>query len=142
LTLNTALPVSSGGTGAKTATDALKNLGGLPSNGTAVAATKLATARKISGVAFDGTKDISLAAADVNAVPAAGGNVGYLNNATHYSIKPDVWEGVGGFANQYAQPNAPFIVPYGYKAPRDVSSYAPIVKGVIQTTSYGYGTAI
>ncbi|WP_232829790.1 phage tail protein [Rahnella sp. AN3-3W3] len=142
LTLNTALPVSSGGTGAKTATDALKNLGGLPSNGTAVAATKLATARKISGVAFDGTKDISLAAADVNAVPAAGGNVGYLNNATHYGIKPDVWEGVGGFANQYAQPNAPFIVPYGYKAPRDVSSYAPIVKGVIQTTSYGYGTAI
>lgn len=142
LTLNTALPVSSGGTGAKTATDALKNLGGLPSNGTAVAATKLATARKIAGVAFDGTKDISLAAADVNAVPAAGGNVGYLNNATHYSIKPDVWEGVGGFANQYAQPDAPFIVPYGYKAPRDISSYAPIVKGVIQTTSYGYGTAV
>lgn len=118
------------------------DVGALPSGGTAVAATKLATARKISGVAFDGTKDISLAAADVNAVPAAGGNVGYLNNATHYGIKPDVWEGVGGFANQYAQPNAPFIVPYGYKAPRDVSSYAPIVKGVIQTTSYGYGTAI
>ncbi|HGI5912218.1 TPA: phage tail protein [Yersinia enterocolitica] len=32
----------------------------LPSNGTAVAATKLATARKISGVDFDGTKDITL----------------------------------------------------------------------------------
>ena len=75
LTLNTALPVSSGGTGAKTATDALKNLGGLPSNGTAVAATKLATARKIAGVAFDGTKDIGLNADNVGAFPRVGGDV-------------------------------------------------------------------
>jgi len=75
LTLNTALPVSSGGTGAKTATDALKNLGGLPSNGTAVAASKLATARKIAGVAFDGTKDISLNADNVGAFPRVGGDV-------------------------------------------------------------------
>ncbi|MFS7219921.1 phage tail protein [Rahnella inusitata] len=73
LTLTTALPISSGGTGAKTATDALKNLGGLPSSGTAVAATKLATARKIAGVAFDGTKDISITAANVGAVQQGGG---------------------------------------------------------------------
>lgn len=117
-------------------------VGALPAGGTAVAATKLATARKIAGVAFDGTKDVSIAAADVNAVPAAGGNVGYLNNASHYGIKPGVWEGSGGFASQYTQPVAPFIVPYGFQAPRDVSSYAPIVKGVIQTTGYGYGTAV
>ncbi len=71
LTLSTALPVTSGGTGAKTAADALKNLGGLPSNGTAVAATKLATARKIAGVAFDGTKDINLTNSSVGL-----GNVG------------------------------------------------------------------
>lgn len=75
LTLSTALPVSSGGTGAKTAADALKNLGGLPSNGTAVAATKLATARKIAGVAFDGTKDIALNADNVGAFPRTGGDV-------------------------------------------------------------------
>ncbi|WP_425272757.1 hypothetical protein [Rahnella woolbedingensis] len=68
LTLSTALPVSSGGTGAKTAADAVKNLGALPANGTAVAATKLATARKIAGVAFDGTKDISLSSENVNAI--------------------------------------------------------------------------
>ncbi|WP_428984849.1 gp53-like domain-containing protein [Rahnella bonaserana] len=85
LTLNTALPVSSGGTGAKTATDALKNLGGLPSNGTAVAATKLATARKIAGVAFDGTKDIGISAANVGAYPQSGGNVGGYVNATYLS---------------------------------------------------------
>ncbi|RJT29496.1 hypothetical protein D6C13_25305, partial [Rahnella woolbedingensis] len=68
LTLSTALPVSSGGTGAKTAADAVKNLGALPANGTAVAASKLATARKIAGVAFDGTKDISLSFENVNAI--------------------------------------------------------------------------
>ncbi|WP_238485065.1 phage tail protein [Rahnella rivi] len=71
LTLSTALPVSSGGTGAKTAADAVKNLGALPANGTAVAATKLATARKIAGVAFDGTKDINLTNSSVGL-----GNVG------------------------------------------------------------------
>ncbi|MFD3238438.1 hypothetical protein ACE2AK_04725, partial [Rahnella perminowiae] len=35
-------------------------------------ATKLATARKIAGVDFDGTKDISITAAGVGALPAAG----------------------------------------------------------------------
>lgn len=75
LRLNTALPVSSGGTGAKTAADAVKNLGALPANGTAVSATKLATARKIAGVAFDGTKDISLNADNVGAFPRVGGDV-------------------------------------------------------------------
>ncbi|EJD6391945.1 phage tail protein [Proteus mirabilis] len=39
----------------------------LPSTGTAVASQKLATPRKISGVLFDGTKDITLSASDVGA---------------------------------------------------------------------------
>ncbi|WP_255562141.1 phage tail protein [Rahnella sp. PD12R] len=165
--------------------------GRLPSGGTAVAATKLATARKIAGVAFDGTADIGITAAnvgavqqgggqdmtsnkimlgwnggkliaqvdntpmgalysetnkptakDTGAVPIAGGDVGYLNNASHYGIKAGIWEGVGSFANQYKQPFAPFLVPYGYIAPQNASSYAPIIKGVIQTATYGYGTAI
>ncbi|EOF8224292.1 TPA: hypothetical protein ACPZRX_003680 [Yersinia enterocolitica] len=38
----------------------LSNIGALSTTGTAAAATKLATARKISGVDFDGTKDITL----------------------------------------------------------------------------------
>lgn len=90
LTLTTALPISSGGTGAKTATDALKNLGGLPSNGTAVAATKLATARKIAGVAFDGTKDINLTNSNVGlgnvgnfAAVQQGGGVGMQTNKVY-----------------------------------------------------------
>jgi len=51
------------------------DVGALPSGGTAVAASKLATARKIAGVAFDGTKDISLNADNVGAFPRVGGDV-------------------------------------------------------------------
>lgn len=51
------------------------DVGALPSGGTAVAATKLATPRKIAGVAFDGTADISLSSSNVGAYPATGGVV-------------------------------------------------------------------
>lgn len=47
------------------------DVGALPAGGTAVAATKLASARKIAGVAFDGTADINLNNANVGL-----GNVG------------------------------------------------------------------
>ncbi|WP_244207713.1 phage tail protein [Rahnella inusitata] len=93
LTLTTALPISSGGTGAKTATDALKNLGGLPSKGTAVAATKLATARKIAGVAFDGTKDISISAGNVGALPSGGTAVAATKLATARKIAGVAFDG-------------------------------------------------
>ncbi|MCH4256598.1 MAG: phage tail protein [Proteus vulgaris] len=43
----------------------------LPSTGTAVASQKLATPRKISGVAFDGTQDITLTAGNVGAATPA-----------------------------------------------------------------------
>lgn len=76
------------------------------------------------------------------AVPTTGGDVGYLKNATFYSTSPDSWEGAGGFASQYATPSAPFFIPYGYAAPQDVSSYAPIIKGSIYTEAHGYGTAV
>lgn len=42
--------------------------GRLPSGGTAVAATKLATARKIAGVAFDGTADIDISVSNIKNV--------------------------------------------------------------------------
>ena len=93
LTLTTALPISSGGTGAKTATDALKNLGGLPSKGTAVAATKLATARKIAGVAFDGTNDISISAGNVGALPSGGTAVAATKLATARKIAGVAFDG-------------------------------------------------
>ena len=61
------------------------DVGALPSGGTAVAASKLAIARKIAGVAFDGTKDIGISAANVGAYPQSGGNVGGYVNATYLS---------------------------------------------------------
>ncbi|WP_223509988.1 phage tail protein [Rahnella sp. GSA61A] len=51
------------------------DVGALPAAGTAAAATKLATVRKIAGVAFDGTKDIALNADNVGAFPRNGGDV-------------------------------------------------------------------
>lgn len=43
--------------------------------GNANTATKLATARKINGVAFDGTKDITISASDSTKLPLAGGTM-------------------------------------------------------------------
>ncbi|WP_459187284.1 tail fiber domain-containing protein [Parabacteroides sp. APC149_11_2_Y6] len=54
--------------GANKPTYTASEVGALPSGGTAVAATKLATARTINGVAFDGTANITITAA------ANGGN--------------------------------------------------------------------
>jgi len=79
---------------------------------------------------------------DVGAVPTAGGDVGYLNNAAHYGIKKGTWEGAGGFAAQYTSPVAPFVIPLGYQAPAGVSNYLPIIKGLVQTATHGYGTAV
>ncbi|MCV9878859.1 phage tail protein [Brenneria izbisi] len=44
------------------------DIGALPAGGTAAAANKLATARKINGVAFDGSADITLTPANIQAV--------------------------------------------------------------------------
>src|SRR5471030_3003029 len=79
---------------------------------------------------------------DVGAVPTAGGDVGYLNNAAHYGIKKGAWEGAGGFAAQYTSPVAPFVIPLGYQAPAGVSNYLPIIKVLVQTATHGYGTAV
>lgn len=57
-----------GETGAVTLTAA--KVGALGKTDNAVSATKLATPRKIAGVAFDGTGDIVLTSANVNAVPS------------------------------------------------------------------------
>ena len=51
------------------------DVGALPSNGNAVSATKLATARKIAGKAFNGTADITISADDVGALPSTGGTL-------------------------------------------------------------------
>lgn len=56
----------------------------------ATSATKLATARTIAGVAFDGTANIALTAANVNALPLTGGTVSGAFTAAG-DIKSNAW---------------------------------------------------
>jgi hypothetical protein len=81
-------------------------------------------------------------ASDVGALSTAGGDVEYINGARHFASKSGSWEGAGAYASQYDNGSAPFMVPYGFMAPQGVSQYHPIVKGILQTTGYGYAAAI
>ncbi|MFD3225624.1 pyocin knob domain-containing protein, partial [Rahnella aceris] len=69
------------------------DVGALPAGGTAVAASKLATARKIAGVAFDGTQDINLSAANVGALPSGGTAVAATKLATARKIAGVAFDG-------------------------------------------------
>ncbi len=59
-----------------------------PLTGNASSATKLATARAINGVAFDGTADISIAAGETGRLPLAGGTMtgGLISSATNSTM--------------------------------------------------------
>ncbi|WP_052045558.1 phage tail protein [Cedecea neteri] len=77
-------------------------------------------------------------AQETGAVPAAGGNVGYLDNSLHYAIKLGTWEGAGSFAGQLKHSEAPFAIPL-FHAVGNV--YLPMIKGVVQTKDLGYQLA-
>ncbi|AZP49582.1 hypothetical protein EJP80_03165 [Rahnella aquatilis] len=67
--------------------------GRLPSGGTAAAATKLATAHKIAGHAFDGTADISISPGDVGALPSGGTAAAATKLATARKIAGHAFDG-------------------------------------------------
>ncbi|WP_323636224.1 hypothetical protein [Pectobacterium polaris] len=69
------------------------DVGALPAGGTAIAATKLATARTINGVAFDGTASISLTPANIGALPAAGTAAAATKLATPRKINGVAFDG-------------------------------------------------
>ncbi|WP_235906644.1 phage tail protein [Yersinia rochesterensis] len=71
----------------------LSNIGALPVGGTAAAATKLATARKIAGKAFDGSADITIAAGDVGALPSNGTAAAATKLATARKIAGKAFDG-------------------------------------------------
>ncbi|MDS1915959.1 tail fiber protein [Enterobacter asburiae] len=75
-------------------------------------------------------------------VPASGGRVAYLENATYYKTNPAGWYGGGAFADQYRNNAAPFLVPYGFASVKDTSQYLPIVKGISHTEGYGYAASV
>ncbi|NQF31042.1 phage tail-collar fiber domain-containing protein [Enterobacter asburiae] len=80
--------------------------------------------------------------ADIGAVPASGGSVAYLENATYYKTNPDGWYGGGAFADQYQNNAAPFLVPYGFESAKETSQYLPIIKGISHTAEHGYAAAV
>lgn len=71
-----------------------------------------------------------------------GGDVDHLSNASYYHINPAAWPGVGAFADQYNNPVAPFLIPYGRVTPKGVSQFLPIIKAISATDGYGYGAAV
>ncbi|MFI3309282.1 phage tail-collar fiber domain-containing protein [Ewingella allii] len=81
-------------------------------------------------------------AEDTGAVSVKGGDVGYLNNADHYKIKPALWEGYGSLAGQYSNAAAPFFIPRGHRADATVGQYAPMIKAIVETAQYGFPAAI
>ncbi|WP_254065305.1 pyocin knob domain-containing protein [Cedecea sp. FDAARGOS_727] len=76
---------------------------------------------------------------EIGAVPTAGGNVGYLDNAEHYSTKSGVWPGGGAFQNQINDPRALF---YSAGFTADGNMFLPIDKAVVQTKDKGYRASI
>lgn len=64
------------------------DIGALPSNGNAVSATKLQTARTINGVAFDGTANITISASAVGSYTKAESDARYpLKTATVIGVR-------------------------------------------------------
>ncbi|WP_375154053.1 hypothetical protein [Pectobacterium parmentieri] len=65
-----------------------ESIGALPTGGTAVAAAKLATARKINGVAFDGSSDVNLTPANIGALTDAQAAQKYALRSIRVNGKP------------------------------------------------------
>lgn len=77
-----------------------------------------------------------------NVLTNYGGDVDYLSNASFYRTNQAAWPGVGTFAEQYRNPAAPFLIPYGRVTPKDKSQYLPIIKAISTTEGYGFGAAV
>ncbi|VTQ57214.1 Tail fiber protein [Campylobacter jejuni] len=107
------------------------DVGALPAGGTAVAATKLATARKIAGVAFDGTADISLLPANVGALPAGGTAVAATKLATARKIAGVAFDGTKDIAISAANVDG-----LGSAATKNVGSASG---NVMQVGAFGIG---
>lgn len=80
--------------------------------------------------------------AEIGAVPAAGGSVGYLDNAAYYYTAGDRNPaGAGGFGGQLST-SAPFYAPNWEWAPTDGGLYVPLVKGKSTRKGQGWPTAV
>lgn len=69
------------------------DVGALPSNGTAVAASKLATARTINGVAFDGSANITISASGIGSYTKAESDARYQRDTRLGARNYRSWSG-------------------------------------------------
>lgn len=123
------------------------DVGALPADGTAAAATKLATARNIAGVSFDGTADIAINAGNVGAFPITGGELtGPLSATGNVTATQGVYES-GGAVRVYSPNNPPPAPPgngitgfrmanYGVTGGDLRDSANTIMTGIYETNGY------
>ncbi|WP_232623395.1 phage tail-collar fiber domain-containing protein [Citrobacter koseri] len=74
------------------------DVGALPSNGNAVSASKLQTARTINGVAFDGTKNITISAGSVGSYTKAESDARYVQNIRVSATQTRAFRDGGGWS--------------------------------------------
>lgn len=113
----------------------------LPKDGTAVAAAKLSTARKINTIAFDGTADIVIPRSTkcMNASSGTGGQTGYVKVATftvksQYTNMPTVVR----YRNRHTMP---VELIFRFKNQSRVDPELEFILQVVELTNYGYKEA-
>lgn len=113
----------------------------LAKDGTAVAAAKLSTARKINTIAFDGTADIVIPRSTkyMNASSGTGGQTGYVKVATftvksQYTNMPTVVR----YRNRHTMP---VELIFRFKNQSRVDPELEFILQVVELTGYGYKEA-
>lgn len=112
----------------------------LPSDGTAVAANKLATARAIAGVSFDGTRNIDIPAGNVGAYTKAEVNsLIPTSSISGTSVKTFIWMGIMiqvGRVNGSVSSSTELTLPVAFK------SYAQVLGSVGAASGTGVNAGV
>lgn len=112
----------------------------LPSDGTALAANKLATARTIAGVSFDGTRNIDIPAGNVGAYTKAEVNsLIPTSSISGTSVKTFIWMGIMiqvGRVNGSESSSTELTLPVAFK------SYAQVLGSVDAASGNGVNAGV
>lgn len=112
----------------------------LPSDGTALAANKLATARTIAGVSFDGTRNIDIPAGSVGAYTKAEVNsLIPTSSVSGTSVKVFIWMGIMiqvGRVNGSVSSSTELTLPVAFK------SYAQVLGSVDAASGNGVNAGV
>lgn len=113
----------------------------LPKDGTAVAAAKLSTARKINTIAFDGTADIVIPRSTkcMNASSGTGGQTGYVKVAT-FTVKSQ-YTNMPTVVRYRNRNTMPVELIFRFKNQSRVDPELEFILQVVELTNYGYKEA-